>query len=283
MTLAHEEGQRIRLAIAGLALLSGLPLLSGCGPGTPDSTHENISGPGPAANQVDAAPRIVRPVELAPLARKDIVAAASAAADAAARGQPLPETNRALVDRKFLLAMPIGCAGADQDDWSSWTYNSMTGAVKVSARNEQWQDAPWLPQIASAASHEAIEGFWIRRPWTSAESCLPIPDPPPPVDPAATRQTLALAQFFSRGSPRTLRRAGRPFSITYKARPGLSDTEWKFSLVLRGKISAFPDGQPVHCRSKTPELAPVCIIAAAFQNIALRDDTSGERIAEWGL
>src|SRR3546814_5115234 len=104
----------------------------------------------------------------------------------------------------------------------------------------------WSSDVCSSdlLRFDAVEGFWIRRPWTSSERCAPalqpapetadagaesdvdeapeVAGPPPPVP--VESQTVGIAQFFAPEGRRTLRRGTRPYSATVKARPGTPPT-----------------------------------------------------------
>lgn len=266
-------------------------------------------------------PEVPKPLQ--PVDRALLLAAADAAADATAAGLPLPERNTALVNRSFELRLPFGCDGpgtAPDQDWAGWTYDPRTRALKLTARPENWQDAAWLAGIAPDRPADAIEGFWIRRPWTRSESCPPAapeaagpaadagdpsgevwPDvtkdkPPPPVRPGAgdetaetavpvqaephPRETLGIARFVSPGAARTLTRGDRPYSVTLKQSEGFVGDPAGYRLVLVGRITGFADGQPVRCWSEDASLHPICIAAAEFVRVAI-EDSQGTVLVEW--
>src|SRR3546814_14245076 len=92
----------------------------------------------------------------------------------------------------------------------------------------------WSSDVCSSdlLRFDAVEGFWIRRPWTSSERCAPalqpapetadagaesdvdkapeVAGPPPPVP--VESQTVGIAQFSAPDGRRTLRRGRRPSS-----------------------------------------------------------------------
>lgn len=224
-------------------------------------------------------------VALAPLTRADLLAAVNAAADAVASGRDLPADNLKLADRAFVLRLPFGCNGEQWDQWAGWTYDPQTKTLRLNARPERWRDEPWVKTLAGTLPFEAVEGFWIERPWSGAEACPPAAQSKDTssVQPAAAtpRQTLGLAQFFQEGAPRTLQRGARPYAFTLNAEelgpPGIQG----FTLTISGRIVGFADGQPVHCLSEDPAFAPRCLIAAEFAEVAFEDPRTGEVIANW--
>lgn len=266
-----RAAQRLPVVLLAMALM-----LAGCDktPDQPGDTPGNAS-----ARQHIPAPQ---PIEPGPLNRGDILSAAARAADMFGAGQPPPEANRALIDRKFALRLPFGCAGADAEDWAEWTWNPATKALKITVRPEQWDDAPWIASITTEQSFEAVEGFWLRRPWTSAETC-PSPSVRTPnlTGGGEGRQTVGIAQFFSASSARTLRRGGRPYAVTLKE-PVMPDPRTgRFVLSVQGRISGFADGQPFRCWTSSPDLAPVCLVGVELESVGIEDLSTGKSVAEW--
>ncbi len=307
-----------------VTLTASCLVLAACGDAGP---AKQPPAPAPEAAEpgtmTEKSPILEVPKPLAPVGRGGLIGAASAAADAAAAGAPMPEANARLVNRSFELRLPFGCEGPAPDTenvWAAWTYDAGTRALKLVARPETWKDAAWLAEVAPGASPEAVEGFWIRRPWTTSETC---PMAPPPAEPAAEavppephpdavasagalpdltvdkpaapgagtepqqppaspapRETLAIARFVPPGAPRTMIRAGRPYAMTVKQSDGYVGDPAGYRLVLSGRIAGFADGQPVHCWNEAAALRPVCVVAAEFNRVAF-EDSRGAVLAEW--
>lgn len=65
------------------------------------------------------------------------------------------------------------------------------------------EPSTWLPQdwnLAAASGVEAIEGFWVTRPWSSSATCPPASGHAAAIgtEPVTLPgQTLAMAQFFA--------------------------------------------------------------------------------------
>ncbi|PJG48894.1 hypothetical protein VVT58_00545 [Sphingobium sp. SJ10-10] len=228
----------------------------------------------------------VIPAPVPPLDRGGLIAAAASAADAVASGSAVPQSNAALVGRSFILRMPFGCGGemADSEqkaEWAGWAFNPKSRALRLVARGSNLADAEWIKQIAGSMEFDAAEGFWLRRPWTRAERCgakgPALSDAI--LDPAAQR--LAIAQFYSPQSSRTLRRGDRPYSATVKLEEGEGPSPLGYQLQLEGKLSGFPDGQAVHCSQDNPSVAPRCVIAVEFERVAFVAPGKDEPIVEW--
>ena len=260
-------------------MLASIAVLSTCGCGDAQQPANQVAATpadNAAAKPVLAVPL---PVPLPALTRRDLIAAASAAADAVAGASAIPASNAALLGRSFEVRLPFGCEGPGQveaDQWAGWSIDSENGALKLSARSELSVEDPWVRAIGGDA-FDAAEGFWVRRPWTSAETC---PAPSSNSAPAET-ETLALIQLFSPDAPRTRQRRNRPWTSTIKVTDEKRAQMRQFRLLLEGRITGFADRQPVHCSQSAPSLRPRCAIAVEFTRVAFEDAGDGGIVAEW--
>lgn len=134
-----------------------------------------------------------------------------------------------------------------------------------------------------AGKAEAVEGFWLPRPWTTSEVCPPASSAPPPaIATPPTAQTLGLAQIFAPGSARTQRHGEHPYSFTRKLGPADAATlDHSYHLLLEGTVSGYPDGLPLHCSSEGADHQPICIYAVTLDKVALQDAATGEILASW--
>lgn len=236
------------------------------------------SEPQPRALDINPPPL---PLPDPPLSRADLIAAASRAGSAHATGEPAPAQNAELVGRRFILKIPFGCEGARPDDGvrsgAYWTHDTRQGAITLRAYPENWTTTPWVRELAGSAGVDAVEGFWIPRPWITSESC-------PRATQAQGEKTVGLAMFFEPNSSRVLRRGSRPYEFTGKApADGAPVAPEGFRLVLAGRITGFDGGEPVRCRDNPPQQRPVCLIAVAFDQVAFEDPATGETLAEWRM
>lgn len=240
--------------------------------------------PLPTATAMPAvtAPKIPAiPVPLPALSRPAILAATAQAADATASGKALPKANLALVGRSFVVRLPFGCKGQmeqETQDWAGWRFDPKTMALRLTARLTRFEGDEWVKAIAGDMAFDGVEGVWIRRPWTSAESC-----PKQNADSASSQdeQTVALAQFFSPTSSRTLRRGDRPYASTQKLDGDQVPSADGYILELRGRMAAFADGQPIHCQQEAPSVRPRCMISVQFENVSFMSPGNDEPIVEW--
>lgn len=235
-----------------------------------------------------AAPSAVReatPAPEPPLERRDLIAAAAAAADAYAAGLKTVPANAALIGRRFEIEIAFGCYGPVTEGASAplhWTYDAEDKALRLNARPSSWAEASWVSQIAGGSDFEAVEGFWIPRPWVASETC-----PPPaamtgaPMLWPAPRDTLAIAQFFSAGGSRAQQRDGKPYGAVIKVEPDDLTVSKGFHLVVRGRIDKLPRGEPVWCYSESADYRPICLIAAEIEYVAFKNPETGDVLSEW--
>ena len=270
----------LRHVVAGLAVMA---LVAGCGK-RPESAPAETATPGPAPAAVATAPAVKA---LSPLQRPELLAAAAAAANAAAAGQAPPRSNLDLTDRTFEIRLPFACNDGVLGAWGTWSVEPATSALHVSFHRQRWGDDPVFRALALGTAFDAAEGFWIERPWTSAEQC-PAALPPPaaaPGQPATAPSpvhVLALVQYFAPDGPRTLRRGNRPYAYAAKLADGGQPEVAGFRVKLVGRISGFADGQPVHCLVQQASQPPVCAMAVAFTKVVLENAATGESLTEWG-
>jgi len=300
---------------APLALLAATLGLAACGqPGPAPDEQANAVEPNAAATETLLPPPL--PVAL-PLDRAQLLAAVRAAADAAAAGDPPPEDNAELVGRSFQISLPFGCDGPSAgpvQGWAGWTFDAERHVVRLVATAPIDADLPWLRELADERSFDAVEGFWIERPWTNSDRC------PPRIAPAsapgaadagaekgtgagggtkaaakapeaaarssstgtgAARPTVGIAEFFAPDAPRTRQRGGRPYTHTLRAEEAARDRTGGYRLMLTGRITGFADRQPIRCRLEAAELPPVCLVSATFTRVAFEDPATGTLLATW--
>lgn len=237
----------------------------------------------------EPAPPAPTPDPLPPpaLTRVDLVRQANAAAAmAAGEGAAQADDGRALVGRRFVLRLPFGCEGVQPRAGRGQTsalYDAEAQTIRLSARPSDWAGLP-VVQSLKDESIEAVEGFWISRPWSFSETCPAHRDDasatPSPTAPSP--ETLGLAQFFGAGDSRVLRRGDRAYE--HVRRLGGADTgvlTHSYELVLEGRLRAYPDGRPLRCWSESAEHRPVCLFSVQFERVAFEDAADGATLAEW--
>ena len=233
------------------------------------------------------------PPEVAPLSRDDMIAAAQEAGASYAAGEPAGGANSALVDRRFVVRLPFGCRGPSNSpgaDPARWAFDATRRTVKLAAEPQSWAQTDWISKLAGPGDFEAIDGFWIARPWLKSDLCpkrqASDPDAPPP-SPAAPLapppQSIGLAMFLQAADTRASQRGLRLYQAAF--RPKATDIpavgEQGFQLVLTGRVRGYGDGQPIHCYSPSMDDRPVCLVAVEIDTVAFEDPASGATLAEW--
>lgn len=267
---------------AALALL-GL-ILTGCDRGSPEPSANIVAETPPAP-----APQ-KRPAPVPALARADLVTAAGRAASAYAEGR-LPEGADPLVGRTFAVRIAFGCSGpapgaapdGAPSGLASWSPGPDGKTIELSMTPGDWAGSALLAGGTDAPAWEAVEGFWIPRPWLTSESCpLVKGDPLQTGEVSAAPQTLGLAAVFEEGGSRIGRRNGRAYAFT--VRPAgdapLPPPRQGYRLLLEGRIASFPDGRAIRCRAAGPDQRPICVVAAKLDRVAF-EDAQGAMLSEW--
>ncbi len=273
-------GRLVVLAGAAMMLAACQPESASDQPGQADVNAGTEQSPAATASQATAD----KP-SLSAAGRAELLAAFARAADATAAGGPLPDANRQLVGRTFSLRLPFGCNGPANKaalPWAGWTYDPTKQTLKLTVTPERWSEAAWVRAIAGEMPYEALEGFWIQRPWTSSEECpLGISTSTEAVATEPVRPTVGIAQFFAPDAPRTFQRGARAYSHTIRV-PGAEALKGRgYRLSIGGRVTGFADGQPIHCWNEAPALRPVCLMAVELARVAFEDAPAGVVLVEW--
>jgi hypothetical protein len=256
----------------------------------------NQQAAGNAADAVEnAAPRV--PLPKPPMDRAALLEAVARARSAAAAGLDDRQAQQALDGKAFEVRVRFGCGGAakagDKKASLSWSFDSESGVLRVRA-------APDLSEEAAVANGlqgvEAVEGFWLPRPWlldavcpakpeapanAAAEGGAAAPAEPAPAILAAALPKVGIAQFFTAADPRTTRRDHRPYETVEKLEPAASVGAQGFDLVLSGRLRVLPEGRVVRCLASAPDAPPACVISAQFDHVWIDDAATRARIADW--
>lgn len=282
---SQEPLRRKRRLIAPLVIALGVALilvfaaLNRTGPPAPAPTPEVVV---PARPPLIEAP----PAPPPPATRGDIIDRARIAADAFGRANPPAPGKDPLVKRTFRIRLPFGCSGPRAEPGAAQAWYQIDAArrtVRLTARPAVWTSLPLVQGLEGGDEIEAVEGFWITRPWSRSETCAPRGEQPATTSPAAgpVAETLGLARIFSQDESRVVRRNGRPYELVRKL-PDTADltAPRSYSLILEGRIVGFADGQATRCWSASADQRPVCLLAVEFDRVAF-EDAAGEVLAEW--
>lgn len=292
----HEPTPRTsRLVVAGSA--AAIVLLGGAGfllgRSTAPAPPPAIVSPMPAPV---AAPVVSKTPVARVLSRADMIALVNAAADAASSGAKMPEKAGTTEGSRFEIYLPFGCDGPASENSREpfqWRYDSSSSSLRISVAPVVFDPQAWLGELSSAAGRmarpavqeEAIEGFWIARPWSSRETCESGAAPAAPLGIDAVTipgQTLGLAQIFTDEDSRNARRDGKPYESVRRMDEDDLKIDQGLRVRLRGRISRFPDGSTVLCRQLAgKEQRPVCLVAVTFDDVAIENPSTQETIATW--
>lgn len=235
---------------------------------------------------VPASPPAPAPVLTPALDRAGLLAAMAdaAAAYAAGTAPPGPDT---LVGRQFSIRSAFGCGGPDPrpaetagDGLARWSWGENRETLRLTLTPEDWTSSALV--AGADEQWEAVEGFWMPRPWMTAEGCSAV-RPDPLAGPAsASPPTVGLAAVHEAGGSRLGRRNGRAFSYTVRAEGDapLVRTSDGWRVQFEGRFVAFPDGRAVRCRAAGPDQRPVCVAAVQMDRVAFLA-ADGTTLGEW--
>lgn len=279
------------------AALAIVVATTACRPGGEDGAERT------STNAVSPIDRL--PVAEHPMDRAALLMAAARAASAAALGGVDTVQRRLLDGKRFEVRIRFGCPGDPLPQGGSAPFeikfDEVDRMLRVRAAPDLNREEPLVSSIAGEAV-EAVEGFWLRRPWLLADGCprLPAPDPtteaqrgpndssarsakdpdvPPPSPTPAL--TVGIAEFFTEADSRAGRRDGR----AYQAAKVLGGVERPsnigYNLVLSGRLRQLPSGQVITCVAANPDQPPQCLISADFDRVRIEAPGTREILAEW--
>lgn len=277
-----------RVSLTTTALSLAALMAAGCDRTAPEPTGANVQVAAPAEVEANAAP--IMPAPLPALSRADLVKAAAEAASAYAAGT-VPTDADPLAGRSFSVRLPFGCSGpvpgdAERNEGSglaTWAWAPDRAAIRLRMTPSDWTGSALLAEAGTADKWEAVEGFWIPRPWLTSDTCpLVQADPLQAGAPTISPQTVGLAAVFETGGSRRGRRNGRAYEHVIRPtdEAPLASPKGGYRMLLEGRITAFPSGRAVTCRAPGPDQRPVCIVAAQLDRVAF-EDSSGDMLSEW--
>lgn len=224
------------------------------------------------------------------LTRGDLVIAAGQAASSYVEGK-LPTVADPLVGRSFAVRVPFACNGptppdasqGNSDGLAEWSWGADEKAIRLRMTPGDWTGLALLGKTGAANKWEAVEGFWIPRPWLASESCPAVQSDPLRTEKLpASPQTVGLAAIFEKGGSRIGRRNGRAYEFTIRAKGSeqLQAPKDGYRMLLEGRLASFPSGQAFECSTSGPDQRPVCIAAIQLERVAY-EDAGGSTLSEW--
>lgn len=268
---------------------AGLTVLASCQQQAPEQPTVNQPAVEAPASRL---PKIEPPVD-----RAGLLQAARAAASAAALGRDDAEVQRKLDGKAFEVRIRFGCApaGPAEEAAAEGPFNVRfepdERTLRVRAAPDLTLDDPQVAQIAGEGI-EAVEGFWMRRPWLLADGCPVAPvqaQAPGAGEPAAPEaaaappagQRVGIAQFFSATDSRVGRRNQRAYEATSTLGAAEQPSPKGYNLVLSGRLRKLPSGPVISCRVGNRESPPDCIVSAEFDRAWIENPGTRAIIAEW--
>lgn len=261
-----------------IALLITAPLLAQC-------DREKAAEP---ATPTPAAPApAVVPAPVPAMDRAAFLAAAARAAAAYAAG----ETSGAegVAGRAFDMVIAFGCSGPAPETANGaegraiWSWSDDRGAIRLSATPGDWTGSALIATAGAPSEWEAVEGFWITRPWATGPACPAMRrDPLLSGPPAASPETVGLAAVHTAESSRLTRRGGRPYVhvVRGEGEAPPAPPPGGYRMRLSGRLTAFPDGRAFRCRAAGPDQRPVCIAAAQLDRVTF-ETPDGTVLSDW--
>ncbi len=273
---------KIPRRVVVLSTIAAALLLAQCDRNGPEPIDAEpvVADPAPA-------PAIAAP---ASLNRAGLLAAASRAASAYTAGERLEGVDP-LVGRPFALRVPFGCNGpqptaaeAAGDGLARWSWGPENRTIQLSLTPGDWLNTALISGAADGSNWEAVEGFWIPRPWLNAGECSTVrADPLQSGDGAPTPQTVGLAAVFTAEDSRVGRRNGRAYAFTVRPTGDtpLAAPVGGYRVILEGRLASFPDGRAIRCHASSPDQRPVCIAAIRLDRVAFTNADSSVLLSEW--
>jgi hypothetical protein len=239
------------------------------------------------------------------LDRAALLTVIAEAASATAAGAEMPEAVQSLDGRQFELRIRFGCGGPATDlgnRWLGWSFNTQSRRIRVRAMPTISKDDPLIEQLGGG-EFEAIEGFWIPRPWLLQPVCPAVAaiqgSANPPTEqteneadstesgegqldePVPRSPRLGIAQFFTSEDPRTRRRGMRPYEANHTLAEDKAISSQGYNLVLSGRLRALPGRGVVQCTARNANSPPECVVSAEFQRVWIEQPDTHDVIAEW--
>ena len=255
-------------------------MLAGCGQNPSAEQPDRNAAP---VNQVNEVEPALIPVIQQPLARRDLLLAVADAASDYTIGRADPERQRELDGQAFVFRMRI-CDGPEPGVVRS--YDEKTQVLRMEVQADLRQTAPVIGRIVDKTQYEAVEGFWVARPWLLEAGCpKTVPAGPaegetamPPME-NSTSSRVGIVQFFKEDDARSGRRGERSYEVTRKLDEG--EEAGPIDLVLTGRLRALAGGKVISCTGSGAQSPPICVVSARIDQLRL-ELPSGESLAEWG-
>ena len=262
----------------GLALVGIALTIAACRSG--ESPADDEANAAPAVNESNLADE--SPLPEPTLDRAGFLDAVAAAASEHTAGTRDRAPGPDLDGRRFAIRIRFGCEGPAAGNSTAafrWALSEDKRSIAITAKPDLSLADKSLEGI-SDQTIEAVEGFWIPRPWQTTDACPAAADSDG--EPAlAAPQLVGIAQYFTPEDSRVGRRSGRPYVATQKIESPENLPASGLVLLLEGRFEAWPGGQVIRCTGSGRNRRPTCIASAHLDRAAFLNPNGDSVIAEW--
>ena len=252
---------------------------------------------------IDRPPAQRLPIVEPPFDRDRLLLTVARAASAHSAGMNEPGAQRSLDGKQFEVRLRFGCDGpGPRTGEHGWSLDPDGRTLRLRAVSTLSLDDEVARGVAGDGV-EAVEGFWLPRPWLLQAACpsaRPAANPgtaaeaqtnssevapaaSPDVPPASAVQRIGIAQFFTAQDARTRRRMDRPFEAVKQLGEGERAGQDGFDLVLSGRLRARGDGRVILCAGSGRDRPPDCIVSAAVDRVRIERPADQAVMAEWSM
>jgi hypothetical protein len=294
-----------RAVWASVAIATGTMTIAACGQQAPNETVENET-----SNEQNSRPPL--PIAEPPMNRSAVLQAVAKAASAAALGRDDATEQRSLDGDRFEVRIRFGCAvagGAAAPARGPFNvrFDEKERTLRLRATPDLDHSDANVAALGGEAV-EAVEGFWMYRPWLLEAGCPATPVPRTSRDeaasasgkqaaeptstkeadtqsqtpaPAAASQRVGIAQFYTETDSRVGRRDRRAYEATKVLPEDGQPSRSGYDLVLSGRLEPVAGGKIINCRVRAPNSPPECIVSAQFDRVRIETPGTKEIVAEW--
>jgi hypothetical protein len=293
-----------RAAWASFAIATGAMTLAACEQQAPNEPLENESG-----NQQISRPSL--PIVEPPMNRSAILQAVAKAASAAALGRDDAAEQRSLDGDRFEVRIRFGCVAASGAGSAKGPFNVRFDEKERTLRLRATPDLDRSDANVAALGGEAVEaveGFWMYRPWMLEAGCPATPAARTSRDeaalasetqadeatstrkadtlsqaptPASTVLRVGIAHFFTETDSRAGRRDRRAYEATKVLPEGGQPSRSGYDLALSGRLEPVPGRKIINCRVQGPNSPPECIVSAQLDRVRMEIPGTNEILSEW--
>ncbi|HEY0628649.1 MAG TPA: hypothetical protein VGD23_04910 [Sphingomicrobium sp.] len=254
-------------------LIGGAIVLGACRMQEPTNNSEDSALPEPANQTIPEVP--VTPPVVDRTAFLEAMAGAASAHTAGEENQPDP-----LANRRFAIRLRFGCAGPSPEDSTEsirWTPSDDGQSIRVRAE-PNLVSTGLAPLTVTTFGVEAVEGFWVPRPWLRQDGCPAQPDEGAA---APATPTVGLAQYFTAEDSRVRRRSGRAYESVVRIAGPDEVPKRGLTLLLEGRFRAWPNGRVVRCWGTGVSGPPSCVASMQLDRAAIERPDGNDVLAEW--